>query len=138
MVKGLLAAAATLAMAASTSASAQGGRARLAACLHGRNETTEERDRREKAVKVAHAINAAEVVVVGPPKPRYRRPEELRFIPPLPRGFELQFDTDGETYTFSIKDTLDACHFAIFSDQEKFVYTGTPLTGPRIVPLGTR
>ena len=77
-------------------------------------------------------------VVVGPPKPRYRRPEELRFIPPLPQGFALQFDTDGETYTFSIKDTADACHFAIFSDQEKFVYTGTPLTGPRVVPVGTR
>src|SRR5438093_203182 len=136
MVKGLLLAAAVLAIAAS--ASGQGRGARLATCLHGRNETAEQRDRREKAVKVAHAINTAEVIVVGPPKPRYRRPEELRFIPALPRGFELQFDTDGETYTFSIKDTLDACHFAIFSDQEKFVYTGTPLAGPRVVPVGTK
>src|SRR5438093_8322140 len=136
MVKGLLVAAAALAIAAP--ASTQGRRAQLATCLHGRNETAEQRDRREKAVKVARAINTAEVVVVGPPKPRYRRPEELRFIPPLPQGFALQFDTDGGTYTFSIKDTADACHFAIFSDQEKFVYTGTPLTGARVVPVGTR
>ena len=34
---------------------------------------------------------------------------------------------DGGTYTFSIKDTLDPCHFAFFSDQQGLIYTGTPI-----------
>ena len=125
-------------IAIAATSSAQGGGARLAACLHGQNETSEHSARREKAIRVAHAINAAEVVVVGPQKQRYRRPEQLMNIPPLPQGFELQFNTDGASYNFAIKDTLDACHFAIFSDQDKFVYTATPLTNTRIVPLTTR
>jgi hypothetical protein len=125
-------------IAIAATSSAQGGGARLATCLHGQNETSEHAARREKAIRVAHAINAAQVVVVGPQKQRYRRPEQLMNIPPLPQGFELQFNTDGASYNFAIKDTLDLCHFAIFSDQDKFVYTATPLTNARIVPLTTK
>ena len=132
----LLATLSVIAIAATSSA--QGGGARLASCLHGQNETSEHAARREKAIRVAHAINAAQVAVVGPQKQRYRRPEQLMNIPPLPQGFELQFNTDGASYNFAIKDTLDACHFAIFSDQDKFVYTATPLTNTRIVPLTTK
>lgn len=133
----LLAALSIMAIAATSSA--QGGGARLATCLHGQNETSEHAARREKAIKVAHAINAAEVVTVGPqsPRPRYRRPGDLMNIPALPQGFALQFNTDGASYNFAIKDTLDACHFAIFSDQDKLVYTATPISGARVVPLTT-
>jgi hypothetical protein len=116
----------------------QGGGARLAACLHGPNETSEQSARRERAVKVAQAINMAEVVVVGPMKPRYRRPDELSNIPALPQGFALHFTTDGASYAFSIKDTMDRCQFAIFSDQDKLVYAGTPLAGAHVTPVGTR
>ena len=68
------------------------------------------------------------------PEPEY----DLMLIPRLPQGFALQFNTDGATYSFSVKDTLDRCNYAIFSDQEKFVYEGTPLTTPRVLPLTTR
>jgi hypothetical protein len=128
----------TLALVATAAtASAQGGPARLARCLHGDSESADQKARRDQAIKVAQAINSAEVIAVGPQQPKYRRPEELPKIPRLPQGFTLQFNTDGASYSFSIKDTLDACHYAIFSDQEKFVYEGTPLTGPRILPLTT-
>ena len=136
MVKQLLLIAAALA--AANSASAQGRGARLAACLHGRNETSDQSARREKAIKVAQAINAAEVIVVGPQKPRYRRLEDLTNIPALPQGFVIQFSTDGASYSFSIKDTLDACYYAIFSDQEKLVYTAMPMMNARVMPLTTR
>ena len=126
------------ALAIAAYAAAQNRGAQLARCLHGTNETPEQGARRDKAIKTAQAINTAEVVIVGPGRPKYRRPEELSHIPPLPGGFSLQFDTDGSTYSFSIKDNLDACHFAIFSDQDKYVYTGTPLTGARVVPVATR
>ena len=119
-------------------ASAQGEPGRSARCLHGDNESADQKTRRGQAIKVAQAINAAEVVVVGPQRPKYRRPEELRNVPPVPQGFALHFLTDGGTYSFSIKDTQDACHYAIFSDQEKLVYEATPLTGSRVMPVTTR
>jgi hypothetical protein len=139
MTKYLLTIVAALVVA--VAAFAQGGGARLATCLHGSNETPEHAARRDRAIKVAEAINRAQVVSVprpriqGPGAPTYRRPEELANIPPLPQGFELQFNTDGASYTFAIKDTFDRCHFAIFSDQDKYVYAATPLTGARIVPV---
>ena len=118
--------------------SVRGDAAVVARCLHGSSESAEQSARRDRAIKVAQAINAAQVVVVGPQRPKYRRPEELPNVPAMPQGFALQFNTDGATYSFSIKDTLDACHFAVFSDQDKFVYTATPLMGPRVVPVATQ
>ena len=47
---------------------------------------------------------------------------ELPNIPPTPPGFKLKFHTDGTSYTFSIKDRVDPCHYAIFSDQDKHIY----------------
>ena len=107
-------------------------------CLHGRTETSDQKARREKAIRVAQSINAAEVVIVGPQKPKYRRPEELVSVPALPSGFAMEFNLDGGRYSFSIKDTLDACHYAIFSDQNKLVYDGTPLSTTILLPVGTR
>ena len=141
MLKSLLLTAGVIVLAATSSAQAP----RPAACLHGQNETAEHAARRERAMRVAHAINAAQVVIVPRPRvrpnderPTYRRPEELMNIPPLPQGFALQFNTDGASYNFAIKDTLDACHFAIFSDQDKFVYAGTPMMNARVVPVTTQ
>ena len=70
---------------------------------------------------------------------KYRPLNELPNLPALPAGFDLQFHTDGLTYTFSLKDTRDACHYAIFSDQDKMLYEAIPSKGePTIVPLGTK
>ena len=44
----------------------------------------------------------------------------------------IQFSTDGASYSFSIADTLHACRFAIFSDQDKFVYMATPMMNARV------
>jgi hypothetical protein len=77
------------------------------------------------------------VTVVGPkvgPLSRFRPLEQLGNIPPTPRGFVLQFHTDGESYSFSIKDRLDACNYAIFSDQDKRVYEAVPATRPVVLP----
>jgi len=32
-----------------------------------------------------------------------------------PAGFTVQLNSDGDTYSFSIKDMLDPCHYAVFS-----------------------
>ena len=44
-----------------------------------------------------------------------------------PTETTVQLSTDGETYAFSIKDNLDACHGAVFSDQAGVIYVGAPL-----------
>src|SRR5688572_8499769 len=81
------------------------------ACLHGPLESQTERARREHAIKVAHQINALQATSGG--IPRYRRPSELK-MPPMPNNFEMSFYTDGRTYMFSLKDSADPCHFAVF------------------------
>jgi hypothetical protein len=44
-----------------------------------------------------------------------------------PAGFRAQLTTDRTTYSFSVKDTVDACHFALFSDEQGVIYTARPL-----------
>ena len=109
-------------------------------CLHGADETAANRSRRQQAIQYVARVNATETgLSIGPAPPRYRPLSELTNLPLLPAGFEVQFHTDGRTYTISLKDTRDACHYAIFSDQEKRVYEAIPSRGePTIVPLGTK
>jgi hypothetical protein len=107
-------------------------------CLHGAGETAADRARREQAVQYAAKVNAAESRSV-PRVQKYRPLDELPNLPPLPAGFDIQFHSDGLTYTFSLKDTRDACHYAIFSDQDKLLYEAIPSKGePTIVPLATK
>jgi len=107
-------------------------------CLHGPDETAPNRSRRQQAVQYAAKVNAAEGMSV-PRLQKYRPLNELANLPALPAGFDIQFHTDGLTYTFSLKDTRDACHYAIFSDQDKMLYEAIPSRGaPTIVPLGTK
>jgi hypothetical protein len=110
-------------------------------CLHGRLEQPNQQARREQAVKVAQQINRAEsdgpVQIPGAQR-RYRPLDQLQNVPPTPRGFRLQFHTDGITYTLSLKDTLDSCQYAIFSDQDQAIYEATPRMGARLVPVETR
>jgi hypothetical protein len=109
-------------------------------CLHAQTETADDRIRREQAIQYARRLNAAQhSTLPGQQGQRYRAPDELRNLPPVPPGFQLQFHTDGRTYTFSLKDSRDPCRFAVFSDQGGDVYTGSPQRpGATIIPLETR
>ena len=107
-------------------------------CLHGSDETPANRARRLQAVQYVARVNAAEGTS-APRLQKYRPLNELANLPPLPAGFDIQFHTDGLTYTISLKDTRDACHYAIFSDQDKLLYEAIPSKGETtIVPLGTK
>ena len=87
-------------------------------CLHGPSEQPNQRTRREQALKMAEDINRAENAgpTLGIPGQRrtYRPLDQLPNVSPTPAGFRVQFETDSATYAFSLKDTLDACHYAIF------------------------
>ena len=107
---------------------------------HAQTETADDRIRREQAIQYARRLNAAQhSTLPGQQGQRYRVPDEIRNLPPVPPGFQLQFNTDGRTYTFSLKDGRDPCRFAVFSDQGGDVYTGSPQRpGATIIPLETR
>jgi hypothetical protein len=85
---------------------------------------------------VAVRINQAQGMQRGVPgSGRYVPLDLLRNIPPTPQGFDLRFRTDGLTYEFSIKDRLDPCRYAIFSDEERSLYEATAHTAPVVLPL---
>jgi hypothetical protein len=96
-------------------------------CLHGRNETAENKQRREQAIKVAHLINAQQAAAIRTsPDAVYRRGSQLT-IPEMPDNFSLTLHLNGRiTYSFSLKDFADPCYFAVFSDQDGFVYATQP------------
>lgn len=110
-------------------------------CLHGSSEAPAQKARRDAAIQLATRINLAQNIILGPaPQTRRYRPlQELTNLPPAPEGFDLQFHTDGTTYSFSIKDRLDPCRYVVFSDQDKYLYEAVARQGPPvIVPLDTR
>jgi hypothetical protein len=110
-------------------------------CLHGSSEQSHQRTRREQALKMAQDINRAETTgpaVIPGQRRAYRPIEQLPNVPSTPFGFRLRFYTDGPTYAFSLKDTMDPCEFAIFSDQDNAIYEATPRTGVQVRPAETR
>ena len=124
--------AALVVLASSSTAPAQNRK-----CLHGPDETRTDRTRREKAVELAFEINAAETMAgrFGPRKGRFVPLDQLFSVPDTPEGFRVQFHTDGTTYSFSIKDAMDPCFYAVFSDQSGDVYEGTPVSDKGRVKL---
>jgi hypothetical protein len=112
--------------------------ARAQQCLHMQLETAEDRVRRDRAMEFARRVNAAQAIP-APRGPRYRALEELPYLPPVPDGFELQFHTDGRSYTLSLKDRRDPCRFAVFSDQDGAVYAAVPQPPrPVTIPVDSR
>jgi len=95
------------------------------ACLHGSDESSEQRTRRASAVGTARSINTAQARAFRE-SGSYLPLEQLQFIAPTP-GFVAALTSDGRRYTFSIKDRNDPCAFSLFSDQDGLIYTAQPL-----------
>ena len=88
---------------------------------------------------MAQDINRAENAVPGDPAtPNFRvfRPfDQLQNVRNAPAGFRLQFFSDAAGYSFSMTDTRDGCHYAIFSNQDQWIYEATPRpANARVVP----
>jgi hypothetical protein len=80
-------------------------------------------ERRMAAIRHARMINTAE----ASKRVKDYQPLTQLAIQPLSDGYTVQLTTDGASYSFSIKDTTDACHGVVFSDQDGVIYTGAPL-----------
>ena len=107
--------ASTPSRAVATPATAQQPRA----CLHGDDESPEDRARRAAALTLARDVNTMEARTDS-----YQPLSSLALNRETPDGFRLQLTTDGNSYAFSVKDTLDPCLFAYFSDQSGIILVG--------------
>jgi len=111
-------------------------------CLHTPPESAAERARRQQAIDYAMKVNVAEARHgIGPQQLQrgYRPLEELANLPAVPAGFAIEFHYDDRGYALSLKDTRDACHLAIFTDQDRLIYEAVPRSDTGgIIPLGTR
>ena len=98
--------------------------AQAQACLHGEAEVPTERARRFQALAVARDVNTMQVTAAAEANGLYQPLLKLKLSQPTPEGFRLQLTTDGTNYAFSVKDTLDPCMFAYFSDQSGIILVG--------------
>jgi hypothetical protein len=88
-------------------------------------ENCSPRERRATAIRVARQINTVEAATfreLG----RYQPLSQLA-ISVADDDYLVQLSTDGVAYAFSIKDRVDPCHGAVFSDQAGIIYTGAPI-----------
>ena len=97
-----------------------------AACLHGPSEAPAQATRRQAAIGFARQVNTLERSGHEQAQSYYML-TDLPGLPALPDGFKAHLSTDGASYAFSVKDTLDPCHFALFSDQDAVIYTAAPI-----------
>jgi hypothetical protein len=96
------------------------------ACLHSQDESAAQQTRRRGALALTRQINSYEVVAKQRTQ-TYQSPASLPNLMATPAGFDVHFATDGSSYAFSVKDTLDPCAFAYFSDETGVIYTGQAL-----------
>lgn len=94
-------------------------------CRHDEAATPTDRARRDQARVLARAINAAEGRAVQSAQ-RYVPLNQLTGLPMTPSSFELRLYTDGIGYVVSLKDTIDPCHYGVFTDQHGLLYEVTP------------
>jgi hypothetical protein len=95
------------------------------ACLHDGGSIPANQARRADAQALARAINDAESRAVSASR-RYVPLDQLPNLPPVPRGFELRFYTDGAGYVVSLKDSRDPCRYGLFTDQGERLYEMSP------------
>ena len=81
--------------------------------------------RRQAAVQFARVVNTAEASFQAQNK-RYGQISDLA-VGAEPEGFRADLTTDGRTYALSVKDTVDGCHFAVFSDHQGVIYAAQPV-----------
>ena len=95
-------------------------------CLHGSAEASDQAARRRDALQLARQVNTTEAQAHQQGHTYYALSDLPGLVSEV-NGFKVQLSTDGGSYTFSVKDSLDACRFAYFSDQEGLIYAATPV-----------
>ena len=108
-----------------------GPRANAETCLHGDDESTSERARRDTAIRylaIVHAEQIREQKAHG----RFVGLSELAGLPSVPVGFVPKLLSDRWSYVIVLKDFFDPCGFTLLSDDLGTVYEAHP---SRMKPL---
>lgn len=94
-------------------------------CLHDRDETAENAQRRRDALRAVRYVNTAQKMGLE----KAKRYVPLSQVPGVPAadGFRLSLVNDNKTYMLAAKDTRDACGFAYFTDEAGLIYEGQPI-----------
>ena len=103
----------------------------VASCRHDARASDADRTRRQQALTLAKAINAAQGTMAQRTR-AYQPLSALAGLPPVPSGFSLKLFAERDAYMFALKDTLDACRYAIFSDAAGLVYEQSGRSAPII------
>ena len=103
----------------------------VASCRHDAGAVEADRNRRGQALTLAKAITAAQADVVRRTR-QYHPVASLGNLPAVPSGFTLKLFADRDDYVFALKDTLDPCRYAIFSDSAGLLYEKSARTAPVI------
>jgi hypothetical protein len=119
---------AVLASAALGLGSARGAAQQRIQCLHGPTETNADAIRRMDALRVMRAINTTQAQAFAATR-AYQNFRELTTsgLPSRPAGFGTQLTVEASTYAVVLKDQMDPCGYALFSDQGGVIYVGSPL-----------
>jgi hypothetical protein len=94
-------------------------------CLHKEDESAGERSRRQAAVQFVIDINAAQARAQRETG-RYASLSGIRQSTSAPLGFVPRIVVDQFGYIVKLTDALDACGFAIFSDERGVVFEAHP------------
>jgi hypothetical protein len=96
-------------------------------CLHGPHEDPAQKTRRAAALGFVRAINTAEANEGMWKAKKYLPLADLTIGHPKTDGFEIQFTTDGKSYSLILKDTTDPCHFVYSTNQDGVIFRGYPI-----------
>jgi hypothetical protein len=115
-------------------------------CLHGADETPDQKTRRTQALSATRNVNNMQANQPGATGRKYLRHEELATSPfaqkqtsaafkalklnpgdEIVPGWQLSLDVGDDTYWFMIKDKTDPCGFAYISNQEGIIYSAEHL-----------
>ena len=96
-------------------------------CLHGPNETSEQKARSRAALQLVRQVNTLQFSTglknAKKLLPLEERGLDLKSAP----GFSPKFTTDGKNYSLVLKDTTDPCSFAFVTTDEGLIYKAQPL-----------
>lgn len=96
-------------------------------CLHGTDETAEQKSRSRAALRLMRQINTAQATTGMEKAKKFLPLEELGVDAASAPGFTPKLTTDGKSYSVLLKDSTDPCGFALLTSEEGVIYTAMPL-----------
>jgi TonB family protein len=97
-------------------------------CVADAALTSAQPARLTEAIRFARDVVAGQrLAMIETQSKSYRSLSELKGLPPLPDGFEVQLTVAGDAYALAVVDRSGMCGAGVFSDQRGGIYVGWPV-----------